>query len=382
MQYETDVARRIGKETFMKRWIISMICCLMGCYFSCISALARENYRVDCSPVDLSDSWQDYTLDIDAFNYSMIILPENGRLVLDIQTILNRSNYIRLYDCNMKTVTSESVYGNAPNPSVESFVFDLTAGTYYVVVESTDGAVGSYRIKAKLECSRGCEEEPNDSFDFAVPYTLGTTIRGFLSSAGDGYYPTPDGTQDKQDVFCFTIPETGAYDISLSSVSTDDGMNINLYDSTFHMIDSIYFGVSSASTTETIRFDEGQYYAMIESNNTLAGDYLFSVVEENEIPTPWSSSVTEDISKNESGSAPEPEMLEMSVQYRDHMLLNVREAINMVGPEESYFWGTTDPSIAFIMNDNQLVGLTPGTTEVVGIPSNGEAAIIYLVTVQ
>jgi cysteine-rich repeat protein len=100
--------------------------------------------------------------------------------------------------CNATTLTCQTRADTSTKGigSCAALVLNLTAGTYYVMVEkSTSGTIAGYKLQVKIQTSRGNETEPN---------TTSATANGFPGS--DVYIFGGHQVNSDLDVFAIPVP--------------------------------------------------------------------------------------------------------------------------------------------------------------------------------
>lgn len=266
----------------MKRIECTLLGILLGLSCLLIGSLAFAEempFRSDCAAVLLNDAWQDYDLQINEYAYCPIALTANGRLDITVQTAFDHLHYVYLLDENYETVNYASVYGNgAASPINTAFSYDLTAGTYYIRVESWNDCCGAFRIRAAFAPSAAPTAGGGSSFQTAVPYSP-AAITGFLSSATTGEWvsdPLPAKSQNLEDYFKFDA-QAGVYAICLTTADPEGRVCCEIYNASYQKLDStIYSGDSAAS----IQLEDGTYYARVMAQGDRCGDYLLKIEAE------------------------------------------------------------------------------------------------------
>ena len=194
--------------------------------------------RVDAEEVPLDGNWHDYELKVDEYVYCPLTLMSNGKLDVSIQTNFKATHYVYLLDQNYETICYDSISGNGEAaPQVQNYSYDLTAGNYYVRVESRNECQGKFQVKAVFTESATDDENLNTSFQKAVLYTE-PQVTGFLSSGTDGGFyaeKLPERSQNFQDYYRLDAAE-GNYNIQVTGANPDSSFACIVYDAGYQEI--------------------------------------------------------------------------------------------------------------------------------------------------
>ena len=144
----------------------------------------------------------------DIIDYWKIVLPQPGRLTLDVQaTMLYLGTEV--YDADLTTVymgSANSYYGGrlqSPQKCLFSDFFE--AGTYYVKFTQTDDYTGLYNVKASFEATNNIDSDSDNTKESAnVLLPNGEAHRGLRS------------VQDKEDWWRLDLPYNGYLSIECS----------------------------------------------------------------------------------------------------------------------------------------------------------------------
>ena len=239
-------------------------------------------YRIDMEEVSLDGNWQDYDLPTGAYAYCPVYLEENGLLSLVVQTYYDSNHYIYLLDSDLETVDYDNRFGKG-TASPESVEFDyfLTAGQYYVRVESWNDVSGLFRIKGEFTAAQATETEPNNTFEQAQQLVPNKDpVRGFLSSSSTVDFwadPLPAGTQDFADYYVFSV-EQDLWKIEVALLEEmDTAFKATLYDSSHTALLTEYLQETKTLEQE---LPAGTYYLAVESNGRACGQYTAALWSE------------------------------------------------------------------------------------------------------
>lgn len=267
----------MGKLNIRNILSVTLAAALLTLFGPAQTVLADEKpVRTDCEEVPQDKEWHDYTLQENEYAYCPIILEENGRLHVSVQTCFDNTHYVYLLDENYETVNYDCVYGaGEASPVVTNFCYDLTPGTYYVRVESWNDCSGLFRIKTYHTASMAPSPDSGESMETAVPYAP-TDITGFLSSGTNGESwaeSLPEESQNLSDYYLYEA-DGGTYAILLTTTDPDSRISCEIYDSTYQQVgNAIYSGDKNAA----VELDQASYYFRIKSEGGLCGDYHLQI---------------------------------------------------------------------------------------------------------
>ena len=311
--------------------------------------------RVDAEKVPLDGNWHDYELKVDEYVYCPLTLKSNGKLDVSIQTNFKNTHYVYLLDQNYETICYDSISGEGEAaPQIQNYSYDLTAGNYYVRVESWNECQGKFQVKAVFTESATDDENLNTSFQKAVLYTE-PQVTGFLSSGTDGgFYPEklPERSQNFQDYYRLDAAE-GNYNIQVTGADPDSSFACIVYDAGYQEISREYDPASFS-----LELKDGTYYVCVISSGNIAGDYILKI----NIP--------------EEEKEPEPAISKLEMAVGETVELKSDNTSGDIN------WGSTDSSIIAVSKGGTAMGLNTGTVWVAGIPADGSSMILYQITVQ
>ena len=230
----------------------------------------------------------------------------------------------------------------------------MTAGNYYVRVESRNECQGKFQVKAVFTESATDDENLNTSFQKAVLYTE-PQVTGFLSSGTDGgFYPEklPERSQNFQDYYRLDAAE-GNYNIQVTGADPDSSFACIVYDAGYQEISREYDPASFS-----LELKDGTYYVCVISSGNIAGDYILKI----NIP--------------EEEKEPEPAISKLEMAVGETVELKSDNTSGDIN------WGSTDSSIIAVSKGGTAMGLNTGTVWVAGIPADGSSMILYQITVQ
>ena len=330
-------------------FIITLMC-------SPIAVAAQENtVRVDAEEVPLDGNWHDYELKADEYVYCPLTLNSNGKLDVSVQTNFKSSHYVYLLDQNYETICYSPVTGQGEaSPQIQNYSYDLTAGNYYVRVESQNECQGKFQVKAVFTESIAEDENLNTSFQNAFSYTK-PQVTGFLSSRNNGDFyaeKLPDGSQNFQDYYQLDATE-GTYNIQITGANPESSFECIVYDAGYQEISHEYHPAFFS-----LDLKDGTYYVCVASSGNIAGDYILKI----NIP--------------EQEKEPEPEIPKLEMTVGETAELKPGDTSGDIN------WGSTDSSVIAVSKNGTAMGLSTGTVWVAGISVDGSSMILYQITVQ
>lgn len=356
-------------KKLQKLWLLMILVFTVAAVMS-LSAMAEESRtRVDCAPVPLDGEWHDYVLEKDTFAWCPLQLAGNGRLDLSVQTSFESSSSysIELLDENCETVCRISQYSDGPaDPTVWTTAYDLTAGQYFVRVESWNGLRGPFRVKAGFTPSRG-EEQTGDTFETAAELTA-PEVLGFLSSKQtDAFYAEtlPENSQNFVDCFRLNV-EADTFDFSVTPVDPEGNFRLTIYDAGYQQVDCEY-----NNPAFSIDLADGLYYLCVEADGNLCGDYVLKI--------DWAGRAETNTENNADAAEhnADARLQNLSVSVGGSLPLCNEEA-----ERADVRWGSTDPLVAVGSQDGMIIGMSAGVVYIAAVPGDGTAATVYRVTVQ
>ena len=318
-----------------------------------------EATRVDLQAVTVDGSWNNYQLNINTYAYCPITLEENGHLDVSVQSYFSSLHYIYLLDKDYATVGYTSVYGKgAASPVTTDFSYDLTAGQYYIRMESRNDCSGPFSVKASFTPSSVANPEGGNSFQTAAPCN-DAPVNGFLSSDVINDWSSTilaNGSQNCADYYVYQVESDGSYTVHLSPINPDARITCEIFDSFYQSVSKMYYpGV------ESYDLKAGTYYFCVASNDTLCGDYLLQI----------------DAPDMPAESAAGEVLAAQSEEYSIHTGESVA-----LGNGTPLTWGSSNPQIAVVSQDGVVFGMSVGTVWVSAIDTATSSMKLYQITVS
>lgn len=315
-----------------------------------------EATRVDLQAVTVDGSWNNYQLNINTYAYCPITLEENGHLSISVQSFFSSMHYIYLLDKDYATVGYTSVYGKgAASPVTTEFSYDLTAGQYYIRVESWNDCSGPFSVKANFTPSSVANPEGGDSFQTAAPCN-DAPVNGFLSSDVVNDWSSTilaNGSQNCADYYVYQADNDGSYTVHLSPINPDARITCEIFDSFYQSVSKMYYpGV------ESYDLKAGTYYFCVASNDTLCGDYLLQIDAPDVQPAAGE---------------------ELSSQYEE-LLIRRGESLDLSDGTE-LAWGSSNPQIAVVSQNGVVFGMSAGTVWISSVNEQTSTMTLYQITI-
>lgn len=205
-----------------------------------------------------------YLTETDDEQWYKIVIPSDGKLNFQVMSFFDNCHW-EIYTSDLTGyIASDYLYGEETTPETKKADLVLTAGVYYLKINSAFYDVGKYRIFAQFT-SYGVNDQAAISYVSPLNYQLGSTITGALTET------------DEEDWYKIIIASTGYY--SLKVVSYLDACNWVLYNNDLtDDIASDYLNHGEETRPETNKTDlvlsAGIYYVKIYPRYS-TGKYTF-----------------------------------------------------------------------------------------------------------
>lgn len=206
--------------------------------------------------------------------YFKIVLPASGKLTVYYRSYFRGTNFILLNNELSKDFSSwnSSYSSSASNPSVKEYSTWLEAGTYYVKVSPNYSQyLGDFSLKALFTPANNTENEPNQTYEQAMPLYANTAVKGLLSRT------------DIYDYYKITVPDKAT--ITFRAASYKDTTRIKIMNSSLATLyaTSKYNGKEGDPEiiSRSIECNQGTYYFMVYGGST--GLYEISYSEKKKV---------------------------------------------------------------------------------------------------
>ncbi|MBK9734726.1 MAG: T9SS type A sorting domain-containing protein [Saprospiraceae bacterium] len=157
----------------------------------------------------------------DPFDWYKITIPLGGNLKLRFSADGGHEVNIYLKDSSQLDIDLAKASSYFNDRKLDSLVFPLLKGTYYVAVIRTRGS-GAYKIESSLQILQWAEDaEPNNEFSNSLFLPVNGEVTGLI-----GHYDTRVKTFDPFDWYKITIPQGGNLKLRFSA---DGGHEVNIY---------------------------------------------------------------------------------------------------------------------------------------------------------
>lgn len=227
---------------------------------------AAVDYSNLATNLPLNGMWSgDYWMtDTDKEDYYRITIPSDGKITLKFMSYLDDLEW-ELYtnDWSEKLASDTwGIYGTDIAPKTEEYGFALSAGTYYIKVDSWKA--GRYKVYAGFTSYNATDIGAN-SYDSPLGLGINTQVTGAITKT------------DHEDWYRLNVANTGNYTVKLTAYMY---LNYKLYNWDLSKeIQSTSTGYGKESEPDTCSWDytlsAGTYYIKI-GNSYDTGKYLLS----------------------------------------------------------------------------------------------------------
>jgi PKD repeat protein len=165
----------------------------------------------------------------DPFDWYKITVPKGGNLKIKFSADGGHEVNVYLKDSSQigNDLAKASSYFN--DIKIDSFIFPLLRGTYYLAVLRARGS-GAYKIESALQIPIwGEDKEPNDKWEQANEFPLNTYVTGLINHYNPAFknYDTEDWYKIKTDKKGLLIIQLQSDGASETSIYFKDSTNIN-----------------------------------------------------------------------------------------------------------------------------------------------------------
>lgn len=347
----------------MRKTLVKLLTLVLFAGGICQTVYGNENtVRVDQEAVALDKNWHDYTLKSNEYAYCPVTVKDNGRLDISVQTYLSGNPYVYLLDENYENINYKSVQGaGEASPVIVNFSYDVTAGQYYIRVESrSDQCSGRFQVKAGFTESSVEDKNKNIDFQSAVDYTA-PQMTGFLSSKDTGEWyadSLPENSQNFRDYYKLDA-KSDTYEIQVTGADPTSSFQCIVYDARYQEIAHQY-----QADPFCVDLTEETYYFCVQSDSSIAGDYILKV-------------------EAQTGEADQKEQENFETQIQE-VTIKVGESHLLTddNTEGNMKWGCTNSAVAAVAQNGTVIGLKTGSTWIAGISEEGKQTLLYKVTVE
>ncbi|BAY22674.1 YD repeat-containing protein [Calothrix sp. NIES-2100] len=199
----------------------------------------------------------------DNYDYYRLQLTQNSTLNLSLSDLSSDAN-LYLYSIGGNYITASTAGGNTN----ESIIRNLTAGTYYALVQKSGSGGTNYKLQTS---ATGLGAIPADSAGETIETarnigTIGTTAQTFSDFVGDF-----NGlSQDNRDYYRLQLSDNSTLNLSLSGLSSD--ANLYLYNGVgTYIVGAANAGIANESIIRNL--GAGTYYVLVEKSGTGGTNY-------------------------------------------------------------------------------------------------------------
>lgn len=238
------------------RWVTVLSSCIV------LLLLCGANVQAAEYSISTNDSWVSGSTEKGELNYYTFTIPSAGRVTVTFQSYTYDAKCYLFNKDLVKEYSNTLQNGSAANPSTGMILEDLETGSYCLKIggNPTWGTPASnYRVKISFIPAQNNEDEPNNTFETAMPLANGTMIKGFLSR------------DDEMDFYKFSIGEGSTIRATISRETLRE-CNFSVWNSDLIEVDS--FNVYDQTRVWEQYLDPGTYYLKINKNYYHTGTYV------------------------------------------------------------------------------------------------------------
>lgn len=229
-------------------------------------------------------------------DYYKFTVTTNGYVALNFRNPLQKNSdtywKMYLYNPDYDEICVTNISG--ANTSTNSTLIGVTAGTYYIKVNSVGYSYASstdiYSIIVNFTSSEVWEKEFNENFVDSTPMQTGQTYYG----------TTRDGHNYEKDYYSFSLAQNGCIKINFSNPlqeNSKDYWKIYVYNSQYQgLYSQMITGNQAITTLPVIGIPAGKYYLKIESAGytTAASTDIYGVKVDYQASDLWEQELNDD----------------------------------------------------------------------------------------
>lgn len=230
--------------------------------------VSAEEYTTLAVPIAMSGQWSsDYWItDTSKEDWYKLAVPQDGKVTIKVMAYMKRLNYA-LYnqDLSKEIETDSWFYGSETAPSTNTYVYTLSAGTYYIKMSQCNGDSGKYKLCISFE-GYGVTDQGANSYDSPLALPMGSEMIGAITET------------DKEDWYRLTVPASGYYSVKICTYIRNCKYHLYNKDLTKEIGYGDWFcGTETAPTTKTYDYtlSAGTYYIKMSKVND-TGKYTLS----------------------------------------------------------------------------------------------------------
>lgn len=254
-------------KKMQKRILAVILAVAMMSTLICTSntAKAAVDYSSLATDLSLDGNWSGeyWMTDTDKEDYFRITIPSDGKFTFKIMSYISDLNWTLYTQDWAKTLSyGEADYGTETAPNTKEYSWGLSAGTYYISVDSY--RTGRYKMYGAFTSWNTTDQGAN-SFDAPLDLGMGTQMTGAIT------------VTDSEDWYRITVPSTGYYSVKVVAYGNVDYYLYNSDLSKRIADDTWIDGTESAPDTNTYDYtlSAGTYFIKM-CNSSRQSRYVLS----------------------------------------------------------------------------------------------------------
>lgn len=230
---------------------------------------SAEEYTTIAVPIAMNGQWSsDYWItDTNNEDWYKLTVAQDGKVTIKVMAYMKYLDYI-LYnqDLSKEIETDQYFYGSETAPSTNTYVYTLSAGTYYIKMSQYYGDNGKYKLYAAFE-GYGVTDFGANSYDSPLTLPMGSEMIGAITET------------DTEDWYRLTVPVSGYYSVKICTYMKY--LNYTLYNSDLSKEignAGYFYGTETAPATKTYDYtlSAGTYYIKMAKDYYNTGKYTLS----------------------------------------------------------------------------------------------------------
>lgn len=230
--------------------------------------VSAEEYTTIAVPLAMNGQWSsDYWItDTNKEDWYKLTVPQDGKVTIKVMAYMKYLNYtLHNQDLSKEIEYDRYFDGSETAPSTNTYVYTLSAGTYYIKV-SREYDNGKYKLCASFE-GYGVTDQGANSYDSPLALPMGSEMTGAITET------------DSEDWYRLTVPSSGYYSVKICTYMKY--LNYTLYNSDLSKEignASYFYGTETAPATKTYDYtlSAGTYYIKMAKDYYNTGKYTLS----------------------------------------------------------------------------------------------------------
>lgn len=232
-----------------------------------IGEVSAEEYTTIAIPIAMNGQWSsDYWItDTNNEDWYKLTVPQDGKVTIKVMAYMEYLGYT-LYnqDLSKKIGTGLYFYGSETAPTTKTYVYTLSAGTYYIEMSQYDDS-GKYKLCVDF-AAYGVTDQGANSYDSPLALPMGSEMIGAITET------------DTEDWYRLTVPASGYYSVKICTYIRNCKYKLYNQDLTKELGYGDWFcGTETAPATKTYDYtlSDGTYYIKISKVDD-TGKYTLS----------------------------------------------------------------------------------------------------------